>query len=160
MMATIPEELLIDFRELIGEHSGENMAAALWETLTQYGLIGRVSFFAIMFIQLPINGSAKIIAIVTDNAMNNDTMMTAIERRCKEAGVYFSSREARLRCMPHTVHLAAIKVCGLPPAGVYLSGSVLYCINSSLKGSVHSPRLTARKRHHGAAITKTTPCHL
>jgi len=38
-----PEELLIDFRELIGEHSGENMAEAVWETLKQYGLIGRVS---------------------------------------------------------------------------------------------------------------------
>jgi hypothetical protein len=38
------EELLIDFRELIGEHSGENMAEAVWATLELYGLIGRVSF--------------------------------------------------------------------------------------------------------------------
>jgi hypothetical protein len=37
------EELLIDFRELTGEHSGENMAEAVWETLKQYDLIGRVS---------------------------------------------------------------------------------------------------------------------
>ncbi len=36
------EEILIDFRELIGEHSGVNMAAAVWETLQKYGLIGRV----------------------------------------------------------------------------------------------------------------------
>jgi hypothetical protein len=54
---------------------------------------------------------AKIIAIVMDNAMNNDTMMVAIQRRCHEAKVYFSAVESRLRCMPHTVHLAAIKVC-------------------------------------------------
>ena len=33
------EELLIDFQELIGEHSGENMAKTVWETLKQYGLI-------------------------------------------------------------------------------------------------------------------------
>jgi hypothetical protein len=37
------EELLIDFRELSGEHTGENMAQAVWETLTEYDLIGRVS---------------------------------------------------------------------------------------------------------------------
>ena len=40
------EELLIDFRELIGEHSGENMAEAIWETLELYGLIGRASFLS------------------------------------------------------------------------------------------------------------------
>ena len=28
----VAEELLIDFRELIGEHSGENMAEAVWAT--------------------------------------------------------------------------------------------------------------------------------
>jgi len=36
------EELLIDFRELIGEHSGENMAAVLWSTLELYGLQSKV----------------------------------------------------------------------------------------------------------------------
>ena len=37
------EELLLDFRELHGEHSGENLAAAVWATLKLYGLKGRVS---------------------------------------------------------------------------------------------------------------------
>jgi hypothetical protein len=37
------EELLIDFRELIGVHSGENMAEAVWETLTRYNIEDRVS---------------------------------------------------------------------------------------------------------------------
>ena len=36
------EELLIDFRELVGEHTGENMAEAVWETLKLYGLHDRV----------------------------------------------------------------------------------------------------------------------
>jgi hypothetical protein len=40
---TLAEELLIDFRELIGEHSGENMAEAVWQTMELYGLVGRVS---------------------------------------------------------------------------------------------------------------------
>jgi hypothetical protein len=36
MIMLLLEELLIDFQELQGEHSGENMAEALWETLKQY----------------------------------------------------------------------------------------------------------------------------
>ncbi len=37
------EETLIDFRELLGEHSGVNMADAVWETIKKFGLEGRVS---------------------------------------------------------------------------------------------------------------------
>lgn len=36
------EELLIDFRELVGEHSGRNLAHAVYETLELYGLKDRV----------------------------------------------------------------------------------------------------------------------
>ena len=36
------EELLIDFCELMGEHSGENMAEVVWETLTKYGISDHV----------------------------------------------------------------------------------------------------------------------
>jgi hypothetical protein len=43
------EELLIDFRELVGEHSGENMAEAVWETLKRYGIEGRVSIVQCTF---------------------------------------------------------------------------------------------------------------
>jgi hypothetical protein len=45
-----------------------------------------------------------------DNASNNDTFVEGIERRAKKAGVPFNASWARLRCMPHTIHLAAIKV--------------------------------------------------
>ena len=39
----LKEELLIDFRELVGEHSGENMAEVIWEMLKQYGIENRMS---------------------------------------------------------------------------------------------------------------------
>ena len=52
-------------------------------------------------------------AIMMDNASNNDTMMEAIESRCREAGIDFSAQKSRMRCMPHTIHLAAIKVCSI-----------------------------------------------
>jgi hypothetical protein len=38
------EELLIDFQELIGQHSGENMAEVVWATMELYGLIGKAGF--------------------------------------------------------------------------------------------------------------------
>jgi len=105
------EELLIDFRELQGEHSGENMAEAVWETLKQYGLIGQVSLAEYHTSTGDEIYLSKVIAFVMDNATNNDMLMAAIERRCDEARVYFSAMESQMRCMPHTVHLATIKVC-------------------------------------------------
>ncbi|KAF9070799.1 hypothetical protein BDP27DRAFT_1220106, partial [Rhodocollybia butyracea] len=36
------EEILIDFRELQGEHSGSNMAETVWDTLTKYGIETKV----------------------------------------------------------------------------------------------------------------------
>lgn len=36
--------------------------------------------------------------------------MTSLERRCHERGINFSATNSRMRCMPHTIHLAAIQV--------------------------------------------------
>jgi hypothetical protein len=110
-LCDIPEELLIDFRELAGEHSGENMAEAVWETMKQYDLIGRVSSFNLQNIIALSSDCPKIIALVMDNTTNNDTLTLGIERRCEEAKVHFSAMDSRMRCMPHMVHLAALKVC-------------------------------------------------
>jgi len=44
----LTEELLIDFQELIWEHSGKNMAKAVWVIMKLYGLIGKVSFQAVV----------------------------------------------------------------------------------------------------------------
>ena len=49
-------------------------------------------------------------AVMMDNASNNDTLMEALEIKCHEAGMEFSASDSRMRCMPHTIHLAAIKV--------------------------------------------------
>lgn len=35
-------ELLIDFKEILGSHTGANMADIVWDTLEMYGLTGRV----------------------------------------------------------------------------------------------------------------------
>jgi hypothetical protein len=36
------EELLIDFREIIGEHSGKNFADIVWNTICLYGIQEKV----------------------------------------------------------------------------------------------------------------------
>jgi hypothetical protein len=33
-----------------------------------------------------------------------------LQKKCKERDIEFDAEEARIRCMPHTAHLAAIKV--------------------------------------------------
>jgi hypothetical protein len=104
----LAEELLIDFRELIGEHSGENMAKAVWQTLELYGLLGRVCLLYPIIVFLLTH--LQVIAIVMDNASNNNTLMMVLESRCQQQGISFSAQDARMRCMPHTIHLAAIKV--------------------------------------------------
>ncbi len=52
----------------------------------------------------------QIIAIVMDNASNNNMLMISLERQCLQWGIEFSVQNARMQCMPHTIHLAAIKV--------------------------------------------------
>ncbi|KAJ7340683.1 hypothetical protein DFH08DRAFT_651471, partial [Mycena albidolilacea] len=70
----------------------ENMAEVVWKTLDDYKLTGRV------------------IAFMMDNATNNDTLVEAIERKCAENNIKFSAKHSRLRCMPHTVHLAVLQL--------------------------------------------------
>jgi hypothetical protein len=52
----------------------------------------------------------QIVAFVMDNATNNDTLVEHFTRHCSEKDIYFSEIDGRLRCLPHTIHLAALKV--------------------------------------------------
>lgn len=47
---------------------------------------------------------------MTDNASNMDTFVDAIVVRAENIHVDMDAVWARLRCMPHTIHLAALKV--------------------------------------------------
>ncbi|KAJ7804852.1 hypothetical protein B0H14DRAFT_2217917, partial [Mycena olivaceomarginata] len=68
--------------------SSENMAGAVWETVEKFSLRNRI------------------IAFVMDNATNNDTLVETFSRKCHKLGIPFNSEHARMRCMPHTIHLA------------------------------------------------------
>ncbi|KAF9551879.1 hypothetical protein CPC08DRAFT_647470, partial [Agrocybe pediades] len=101
------EELLIDFRELVGEHLGENMAEVVWQTLTTYRIEDRI------------------ITFVLDNTMNNGTMIEEIKRRAALKGIPLDASWSRLWCMPHIVHLSALKV-SLPYISAISGGSYLF----------------------------------
>jgi hypothetical protein len=88
------EELLIDFQELIRQHSGENMAAVVWSMLETYNIQDKVRLVSIPLSQLtymPLDN-----CLMMDNASNNDTLMEALELKCQNAGIEFS---ASMACM-------------------------------------------------------------
>jgi len=103
------EELLIEFKELIGQHTGENMAEAVWATLELYKITDKVGNCFIFWTKAD-RLYTKIISFVMDNASNNDTMIESIEVKCSQKGIPFSAKHARGRCMPHTIHLVAIQL--------------------------------------------------
>ena len=104
------EELLIDFHQLEGEHSGANMAEATWDTLIHFGIENWVGH------KMPRHQAVlnmfllQIITFMTDNASNNDTLIDGIVELAKQQGISLNGDWIRLRCMLHTVHLAALKV--------------------------------------------------
>ena len=75
------------------------MAEAVWETLKRYKIEDRI------------------MAIMADNASNNDTMIDEIVALAREdeKAIELNAQWIRMRCMPHTVHLAALKVCSSIP---------------------------------------------
>ncbi|KAG2740683.1 hypothetical protein P692DRAFT_201727778, partial [Suillus brevipes Sb2] len=72
------EELFIDPYELVGKHSGENMAQAVFETLDLFGLKGQV------------------LAIIINNASNYDTMCKELQKLCEQEDISFNVQRAQL----------------------------------------------------------------
>ena len=99
------EEILIGFQELIGEHSGENMAALVYATVVALGLEGQVCVKLIASISYPLR-YLQIMSIVSDNAANSNTMRTLLEEQFHEDGIEFNNLHAWGHCLPHTVHLS------------------------------------------------------
>lgn len=98
------------------------MAEAVWETLTMYNIQSWVCLLTtdpctalIIFVLFIDYG------IYDGQSSNNDTLVKNIEERCRKAGIPFDTTLARLWCMPHTVHLAAIKVSILTESLTHLS---------------------------------------
>jgi hypothetical protein len=57
------------------------MAEAVWATLELYGLVRKVSLLSQFTMYLLTLTCSQIVAIVMDNASNNNTLMASLERR-------------------------------------------------------------------------------
>ena len=53
----------------------------------------------------------KIFVFMLDNATNNDMMVEGIQQCAELLGIRMNAKWVRLWCLPHTVHLAVVKVC-------------------------------------------------
>jgi hypothetical protein len=56
-------------------------------------------------------------ALMLDNASNNDTLVDNLVNLANGQGLLLDKAWAQLRCLPHTIHLATLKVSNLPDAG-------------------------------------------
>ena len=81
------------------------MAEAVWETLKRYKI------------------EDWIMAIMADNVSNNDSMINEIVALAREdeKAIELNAQWVRMRCMLHTVHLAALKVCSSIPLSVLIN---------------------------------------
>ncbi|KAJ8474625.1 hypothetical protein ONZ51_g7088 [Trametes cubensis] len=81
----VPMSMLLDFVELAVSHTGVNLAAAFVQVLKDFGV------------------EEKILGVTCDNALNNDTMVNALEVEVPS----FRGQNARTRCFDHVVNLVA-----------------------------------------------------
>ena len=64
----------------------------------------------LVYLNVHISNIFQIIAFMVGNATNNDTFVDRIKKHAHAIGAAFNAEWAHLQCMPHTIHLAAIKV--------------------------------------------------
>ncbi|KAN0138441.1 Ribonuclease H-like domain containing protein [Lactarius tabidus] len=81
--------LLLAFREVKGNHSGENLAKIVMEIFKEAGL------------------SSKIGWITSDNVTSNDRMMSRLEDELNLLEHEWKAPDCRVRCLAHIIHLAA-----------------------------------------------------
>ncbi|KFY19669.1 hypothetical protein V493_07869 [Pseudogymnoascus sp. VKM F-4281 (FW-2241)] len=76
------------FRELVGQHTGENQAAYVMGAVTEFGITHKLGYFML------------------DNASNNDTLMKHLEEDLlTNHQIKYNGKNHRLRCMGHIINL-------------------------------------------------------
>jgi hypothetical protein len=80
---------VLALRELVGEHSGENMADVLLHIFNDYGISGRIGYF------------------MADNASSNDTCIDLVLQALYPNMKKKHRRRRRLRCFGHIANLCA-----------------------------------------------------
>ena len=86
-------EVLLGFEPLYGSHAGSNLSVTVLQILQEHGIADRVS------------------SITTDNATNNNTMMTSIHDTIQSQGLSSTSL-FRIPCIAHVIQLSLNQLLG------------------------------------------------
>lgn len=81
-------ETLLGFEPLHGAHSGVNLSTTLMELLQKYDIVNRV------------------LAITTDNASNNNTLIENIQETIKSLRLPSQALIVRIPCLAHVIQLS------------------------------------------------------
>lgn len=87
-------ELLLGFEPLHGTHSGINLSAVLFQLLQKYNLTDRV------------------LAITTDNASNNNTLVASIQETIQSIDLSDDTAIIRVPCIAHVIQLSLKQLLG------------------------------------------------
>ena len=105
---------VLDVCWLIGWHTGDALAEELTSVLQQFGIIQKVSQLLIGKMNPTFDGCIssvyhQLIAIVTDNASNNETMTVGLMRICyNDLPWDFNPKNSLVCCFAHTLHLISL----------------------------------------------------
>lgn len=87
-------EILIGFEPLHGTHSGVNLSAVLLDLLQQHQIVDRV------------------LTITTDNASNNNTLMSSIQESVQSLDLDDDTAIIRVPCIAHVIQLSLKQLLG------------------------------------------------
>ena len=128
------------------------MAEATWDTLLRFGPENQVSYIRYT-IYVTLTVTLQIMVFMTDNASNNNTLVEALVALAAKKYILLDAKLICLRCMPHTVHLAALKV------STHRVYCVLYylcnIIPSFWKASAQYQVQTVRRQHRRLVTIRT-----
>ena len=83
------QKCVLALKDIIGDHSGENLSKAVLMVVQEWGITSNLGFF------------------VMDNASNNDTMMRALQQELlRQYKIKYDAKSHRLRCFGHIINLA------------------------------------------------------
>jgi hypothetical protein len=91
-------EILLGFEPLHGPHSGANLSTVLLQLLQQHNIVDRV------------------LAITTDNASNNNTLIESIQESIQSLEPLNQTVLVRIPCLAHVIQLSLKELLGLVKA--------------------------------------------
>ncbi|GBC48852.2 zinc finger BED domain-containing protein RICESLEEPER 2-like [Rhizophagus irregularis DAOM 181602=DAOM 197198] len=86
------QDKLLDFIDLSGLHSGENLCNAFVKSCHEFRIL------------------AKVFAVISDNASNNITFMKHLEDVCHKENIFFNAINSHCRCLAHIINLVVQEI--------------------------------------------------